>query len=298
MRCSHRSVVQLRNCDALKNNQKWVTSSYPISTLQEPNADLMNRDGCLEPEKGDYPQKGFIPQGSYTKTCKDIRVILTAECKDLRGNWHLSTLDITDYDYTQGDIANINGELKINLKKLVNAWILMDEDEPTGTNYKSSNSCYKRLIEENVYQSVDLLYICFVTTIPTSSKTIPSGDGFSYTLDICPAAHPGGLTNQDYMNYVIRDARKNNPNIKIAITLNYDPGEIFSRIFPNPKRPDQQSADKFAANLMAYLKHYSLDGFDKIGRVRFLMILLKSNLHSLSTLSANNLMNKAINTIS
>lgn len=138
----------------------------------------------------------------------------------------------------------------------------MDEDEPAGTNYNSSNSCYQRLIKENIYQSVDILFICFATTIQTGSKTIPSGDGSSYTLEICPATHPGGLTNQDYMNYVIRDARKNNPNIKIAVTLNYDPGEIFSRIFPNPKRPDQQSADKFAANLMAYLKHYDLDGFD------------------------------------
>ncbi len=36
--------------------------------------------------------------------------------------------------------------------KLVNAWILLDEDAPGGTNYKSPNSCYQRLIQNNIYQ--------------------------------------------------------------------------------------------------------------------------------------------------
>ena len=150
--------------------------------------------------------------------------------------------------------------------RLVNAWILLSEDDPKGTDYNSPDSCYQALIENNVYRSVDILNMCFVTTLPTSDTTVPAGDGSSYTIEMGAAAHPGGLTNQEYMNYVIRDARKNNPDIKIAVTLEYgeenNNGNMLSRIFSNPDDPDQRSADNFAANLMAYLKDYDLDGFD------------------------------------
>jgi len=146
--------------------------------------------------------------------------------------------------------------------KMVNAWIFLNEDEPDGTTYNSPTSCYQTLIKNNVYRSVDLLYLCFATTIPTSAKSIPPGDGSSYTIEMGASTHRDGLTNQDYMNYIIRDSKKSNPNIKIAMTLEYGDPNALSRIFPDPANPDQQSADKFAANLMAYLKHYAIDGFD------------------------------------
>jgi GH18 family chitinase len=145
---------------------------------------------------------------------------------------------------------------------MVNAWIFLNEDEPDGTTYNSPTSCYQTLIKNNVYRSVDLLYLCFATTIPTSAKSIPPGDGSSYTIEMGASTHRDGLTNQDYMNYIIRDSKKSNPNIKIAMTLEYGNANALSRIFPDPANPDQQSADKFAANLMAYLKHYAIDGFD------------------------------------
>ena len=146
--------------------------------------------------------------------------------------------------------------------KMVNAWIFLNEDEPHGTTYNSPTSCYQTLIKNNVYQSVDLLYLCFATTIPTSAKSIPPGDGSSYTIEMGASNHRDGLTNQDYMNYIIRDSKKSNPNIKIAMTLEYGNANVLSQIFPDPANPDQQSADNFAANLMAYLKHYGIDGFD------------------------------------
>src|SRR5580704_11504427 len=146
--------------------------------------------------------------------------------------------------------------------KMVTAWIFLNEDEPDGTTYNSPTSCYQTLIKNNVYQSVDLLYLCFATTIPTSAKSIPPGDGSSYTIEMGASNHRDGLTNQDYMNYIIRDSKKSNPNIKIAMTLEYGNANVLSQIFPDPANPDQQSADKFAANLMAYLKHYAIDGFD------------------------------------
>src|SRR6185295_1801119 len=96
--------------------------------------------------------------------------------------------------------------------KLVNAWILLSEDDPTDqTPYSDPSSAYQSLIKNNVYQCVDILFLCFFNTVPTGPNTIPKGDGSSYTVQVLAANHPGGATNQDYMNYVTRDAKKNNP---------------------------------------------------------------------------------------
>lgn len=145
---------------------------------------------------------------------------------------------------------------------MVNAWIFLNEDEPKGTTYNSPTSSYQALIKNNVYQSVDLLCLCFATTLPTSSISIPTGDGSSYTIEIGASAHASGLTNQDYMNYVIRDARADNPDIKIAMTLVWGDADVLSNIFSNSAKSAQQNADNFAANLVAYLKAYDIDGFD------------------------------------
>jgi GH18 family chitinase len=138
---------------------------------------------------------------------------------------------------------------------LVNAWLFLNEDEPSGSNYDTKGSCYQTLISNNVYQAVDILYLCFVTTVPASNNPF-------YTVRIGSAAHPGGLTNQDYMNYVLRDARQKNPQIKIAVTLDWGQPDILSNIFSNKKQSDQQNAQGFAANLAAYLLTCGLDGFD------------------------------------
>ena len=52
-------------------------------------------------------------------------------------------------------------------KMLANAWIYVCEAEqnPHGTNYFSKSNCYQQLISQNVYQSVDMLFICLVTTV-------------------------------------------------------------------------------------------------------------------------------------
>jgi Glycosyl hydrolases family 18 len=147
--------------------------------------------------------------------------------------------------------------------RLVNAWILLDENHPPGTNYDSPSSCYQRLIQNDIYQSVDILFVCFVDTIPTGANTIPTGNGTSYTVEVA---------NRDYMEKLIRDARKINRNIKIVITLKWDPekGDQISRIFSNHLCTPEVNASNFAKNLMAYLNYknekskfeYNLDGFD------------------------------------
>jgi len=148
-------------------------------------------------------------------------------------------------------------------KMLANAWLYVCEEEqnPHGTNYFSSNNCYQRLITKNVYQCVDMLFISLVTTVAVE-------DGKSYTIEIKKDPHPPGYTNQEYMDYIIRDARKNNPGIKILVTLEFgnegDPstGNIIERVFSIPGYSPQQNAQNFASNLMRYLEKYDLDGFD------------------------------------
>ncbi len=147
--------------------------------------------------------------------------------------------------------------------KFVNAWMLLDEDEPAGTNYNDPSSSYQSLIKNNVYQGVDILYVGWVKTVPTSETSIPAGDGSSFTIQITEPKekHPGGFSNLDYMHFVIRDARKNNPNIKICLTQVFG-GPDIHRIFSNSNISPEQNAENFADNLMHFLQCFDLDGFD------------------------------------
>ena len=138
----------------------------------------------------------------------------------------------------------------------------MNEDQPVNATYNNPNSSYQALIRNNVYQSVDILFISFFTTTLTRNDTIPVGNGTSHTIQMDPVPHFDGLTNQDYMNSVIVDARKNNPYIKIAVTLNWGDEDTISKIFSTSTHSPENAAKLFAANLMTYLKKYDLDGFD------------------------------------
>ena len=141
----------------------------------------------------------------------------------------------------------------------VNAWIFLAEDEPPNTSYKSPGSCYQSLISNNVYKSTDMLDICFFNTVVTGRSTVPAGDGSSYTIEIGPKTHPDGSSNQEYLEWTIRDARAVNPQVKLLATLDYSDDEL-SKIFASGNA--QKNADAFASNLLAYLKNYDLDGFD------------------------------------
>lgn len=153
------------------------------------------------------------------------------------------------------------------LPPMCNAWMYLNEDDPLGTNYNSPTSAFQRIISEGLYQANDIINLCFVDIVPTSSNTIPEGDGSSYTLCLDKVTHPKDKdgtapTNQDYLEWIARDAKKANPNIKVCLTLLYGKQHLISQIYPDPDKPDQASAEAFANNVVAYLKHYGLDGFD------------------------------------
>ena len=146
---------------------------------------------------------------------------------------------------------------------LANAWLYLCEEEqnPPGTNYFSPNNCYQRLLTENVYQCVDMLLISNVTTVAAE-------DAKSYSIAIKKDPHPPAYTNQQYMDFVLLNARQNNPALKILVTLefgdenNRGTGDIIERVFSIPGYSPQQNAQNFASNLMRYLENFNLDGFD------------------------------------
>lgn len=153
------------------------------------------------------------------------------------------------------------------LPPMCNAWIFLNEDEPPGTIYSSPTSCYQRMREQGLYAANDIINLCFVDIVPTRADTIPAGDGSSYTLFLDKVTHPPDAkgpapTNQDYMEWIVRDAKAQNPNIKVCLTLLYGKQHLISQIYPDPAHPDKASAEAFGKNVVTYLKHYGLDGFD------------------------------------
>lgn len=142
------------------------------------------------------------------------------------------------------------------LDKSVNAWIYLDEDEPSGYGYQSRGSSYQSLISNGVYGCIDMLDICFFITVKQSDGTWTIAIG---NADIEHGS--GGGTNAQYLQWLSSDARKANPDIKLLATLGYGGSEL-SNIFSNTQNTPQQNAEYFAANLLAYLKQHNLDGFD------------------------------------
>jgi len=136
-----------------------------------------------------------------------------------------------------------------------NAWIFLNEDEPPQTNYTSPTSCYQSLIQYKTYQSSDFLGIAFFEVVPAT------GGSSGTTIQIGSASHPGGLTNQDYLNYVLRDARQVNPGIKFLATMVYSGANTLKAVFAGGGDPQQQ-ATAFANNLVAYLQANGMNGMD------------------------------------
>ena len=139
-----------------------------------------------------------------------------------------------------------------NLPYGLNAWIFLNEDEPSGTDYNSSDSCYQTLIKYKIYSNVAFLGIAFF-------EVVPAGNGS--TIQIGSSSHPDGLTNQDYLNSILKDARQVNPGIKFLATMVYSGDNTLTAIFSGGGDPQAQ-ATTFANNLVAYLKDNGMNGLD------------------------------------
>jgi hypothetical protein len=155
----------------------------------------------------------------------------------------------------------LNSALMTNLQLQhgVNAWIYLNEDEPPGTNYNSANSCYQSLIQNNVYSCINFLGIAFFEVVPGSNGfTIQIGNG----CHLGNAATPNTfLSNQQYLQYILSDARKVNPNIKFLATMVYSGNQTLAAVFSCGGDPQVQAA-AFAQNLVAFLDATGMDGLD------------------------------------
>jgi len=106
-----RNITVTCYCDAQKIDQSWIPAYLDITAYREAN--IANMDGHLVNEPGKAPAKGYIPGGSYQKTCRDIRVIMKAECQKIDQSWVYSSLDITDLA-TNKTLSNTDGVLKVD----------------------------------------------------------------------------------------------------------------------------------------------------------------------------------------
>jgi hypothetical protein len=90
-------------------------------------------------------------------------------------------------------------------------------------------------------------------------EVTPATNG--YTIEIGSSSHPGGLSNQDYLNSVPHDARQVNPNIKFLATMVYSGNNTLAEIFSGGGDPQTQ-ASTFANNLVTYLNNNGMNGLD------------------------------------
>lgn len=145
-----------------------------------------------------------------------------------------------------------------NLTNGLNAWIFLNEDEPPTTNYNSPDSCFQSLIQYKVYNSINFLGIAFFEVVPAAS---------GFTIQIGGGCHLGNaptptkfLSNQDYLTYVLRDARAVNPDIKFLATMIYGGNQTLAAVFSSGDPQTQATA--FANNLVSFLQANGMNGID------------------------------------
>ena len=102
------NIVVTLHAKAQKIDGSWVPAALNITELQ--SADIENIDGVLRNVGLGGIPAGFVPEGSYTKTCQDIQVVLTCQAQKLDGSWVPTAFVLTDIA-RPGNLANIDGKL-------------------------------------------------------------------------------------------------------------------------------------------------------------------------------------------
>jgi hypothetical protein len=93
-----RNVRSTLYCLAQKRDGGWVPASLDLTYLDEAN--VANEDGHLVNLDGDLGQEGYLPRGSYLQDTKEWQVILSALCQKSDLTWQWSTIEITDFAYS------------------------------------------------------------------------------------------------------------------------------------------------------------------------------------------------------
>jgi len=105
-----RNVRSNLYAEAQKRDQSWIPAGLDISQLN--SADVTNFDGYLVNSDGKGSSSGYVPGGSYSKTSRNITVVLSAECQKRDQSWQYSTLVISGR--TNVTISNIDGVLTVD----------------------------------------------------------------------------------------------------------------------------------------------------------------------------------------
>jgi Beta/Gamma crystallin/CVNH domain len=86
-------------------NARWRYTE--LANVRSCRGDIFNADGILRCRRGG----GDLPGGSWRSSCRSERIysfVLYAECRDRRGNWRETSVDLRDCD---DDVRNDDGRL-------------------------------------------------------------------------------------------------------------------------------------------------------------------------------------------
>jgi len=98
-------------CQSQKRDQSWIGAGMDLTNLTSANVE--NLDGFLVNQAGGT-HNGYIPGGSYSKTSRDMQVILAGNAQKRDQSYQWSTLDITNLPAGK-TVSNIDGVLTIDM---------------------------------------------------------------------------------------------------------------------------------------------------------------------------------------
>ncbi|MFH1634995.1 MAG: glycosyl hydrolase family 18 protein, partial [Chloroflexota bacterium] len=195
---------------------------------------VLENQGSTPPDK----TKPFLPNGSYKLTSRNIKVTLFAQCERINKTQTESSLDIENYNYEQGDIANVDGELKINQKcKIIQTTYVGDGNYDNLL--KSINQDGKQ-----PFRYVDYLYVAFADL----DNSNPDSPKIFYKPDYEPKVRK-----------IIEEAKKENPTLTIFAQFNW-----ASHLDPLVEDSKKAKAriEAFAKSMPPFFKKYGFSGID------------------------------------
>ena len=167
----------------------------------------------------------------------------------------------------------------------VGAWIEVDDDgdyDDHQFNYYSPSGPFQALITNKVYECVDILSICFIDTVRVGKDTVPSSTSGAtgWTQQFTGGQHqlgkhqdgapPFPYTNQDYFEWIVRDAKAAKQDMRITVTLLFGVNGAcpLFQVFQDKNGDDVPVSEyptvckEFALNLIQFLDHYGINGID------------------------------------
>jgi hypothetical protein len=108
MRCTNIHVTLSAECQELDGS--WQFSPLDLTNLN--TVDVANTNGTLQVVgNARTPLQGYIPNGRYQLSCRNVHGTLSAECEKLDGSWECTTLTLTTLSH--GEVDTRDGKLTV-----------------------------------------------------------------------------------------------------------------------------------------------------------------------------------------